>query len=93
MHPSIQMTHGTLRTAYSALPAFPEAPGERMWYDRMRSYDDFLDAAPMFVAWIMEQVAEGSDEPERTRRQFPAMFDLCFDACGIVPPVTGAPRT
>jgi hypothetical protein len=75
-----------LRLAYSALPPIPEWPGERMWFDRMRTYDAFLADAPRFVAWVSAQHAEGSTEPRRTRRHCPALFDLCFEACGVPRP-------
>lgn len=83
MSASIEAPLGELRLRYAALPAFPDAPGERMWYDRMRSFDGFVSTAPAFVDWML-----GAYEFDvaKCQRQFPALFTLAFDACGATPP-------
>lgn len=35
-----------LRKRYDALPALPDTPGERRWYDRLRTWEDFLEFGP-----------------------------------------------
>jgi hypothetical protein len=85
---SIKMPEGEIRARYDALPAFPSAPGERKWYDRMRSFEDFLRAAPAFVDWM-----GGAFDADvaRCRANAPQLFRLAFDACDVpVPPVRAA---
>ena len=79
----IVMPPGELRLRYTALPDFPEAPGERMWFDRMRTFDSFLAAAPMFVDWMADA---SPGDVSKCRRQFAGLFTLAFDACGVTPP-------
>lgn len=84
----IEMPAGELRLAYDALPAFPEEPGERRWYDRMRSFEAFVEDAPRFVGWI---IGEDDQTRNRMRAAFPALFDLCLRACK--PSVRRPPRS
>jgi hypothetical protein len=85
----IEMQRSELQLRHAALPAFPEAPGERLWFDRMRTFDGFLAAAPTFVDWMARASA---DDVAKCRHQFPALFTLAFDACDSVPPTADARR-
>lgn len=67
-----------LKTRYEALPAFPESPGDRRWFDRLRSWDDFLAFGPDSASLLGED-----DDPDASswlRPAFPELFDLVMGA-------------
>lgn len=67
-----------LKTRYEALPPLPDSSGERRWFDRLRSFDDFLafgpDTASLFAG------DENPDADSWGRPAAPELFDLVMAA-------------
>lgn len=69
-----------LRARYDALPPLPESPGERRWFDRLRSFEDFLAFGPASAS-LLGTDADPNASPW-LRPAAPELFDLLMEAFG-----------
>jgi len=68
-----------LRARYDALPPLRPAPGERRWYDRLATWEDFLEFGPLTAEYFSD-IDDVSDN--WLRPAAPELFDLVMEAFG-----------
>ncbi len=74
----MQLDIETLKARYLALPPLPDSPGERRWFDRLRTFDDFLKFGPI----LAQHLADTDPNRPWLRPAAPELYDLLMETFG-----------
>lgn len=73
------MNRDEIQIAYAALPPMPEFPFERVWCQRLNTFEKFMQFGP-YQAQCLRDITRDQRDVEQFRCSHPAMWDLMMAA-------------